>query len=350
MTFYDDLLFPPELSYGSSGGPGFGNVIQETPGGGIRSVIQRLDEPRGRWDVSFDRTPERLGTILSFARITHGSLHGFRFIDFHDFSTAPDGITAVSSSDATHRHVLGTGDGTTQHFNCTKIYSSGARSATRRIRKPMRSTEAASATDYFATGAAPATMHYVWKAGTLQTLTTHYTIDYELGQIVFVTAPTAGQVIEWAGYFCVPVRMGREADELLSVTRQNKNQSTTQTIGIVEDPDSTQPLFSERDPGGSTTLTATAADSLLLISFGLGQMVRINPDAAAAAPLPCRLPVEADWMRGGPLFSIANVGAVDSLAVQTSTGSAIATLGPGTLGMVFLARDAAGTGWHWMVA
>lgn len=350
MSFYDDLLFPTDLSYGSAGGPQFANLIQETPGG-ARAVVQRLNEPLGRWDINYKRGSAETAAILRFARVVHGAAHGFRFLDFNDFSTTPNGDTAFDTSTSSHRHQIGTGDGSTTTFGLVKTYTYGSRSASRRIRKPMRLTEAQAATnlDFLSALSAESDMHAIWINGTLKTLSTHYTIDYETGEVVFVTAPAAADVIEWAGYFTVPVRFGREVDDLLQVTKSSKATSETQTISLVEDPDSTVALFPERDPGGSSTLVAASTDSLLLISFGLGSVIRVNPDAAAASPLPCKMPVEADWMRGR-LFTISNHGTVDSLAIQTSAGAAITTLAPGEMADFYLTRDAAGTGWYWLAA
>jgi hypothetical protein len=355
MSFYDDILFPAALAEGSAGGPSFGNVIQETPSG-TRAVIQRRLEPQGRWDLSLDRPPKELAELLRFARVVHGSLHGFRFVDFNDFTSAPDGLTAVASGTASHRHVIGTGDGSATRFPIQKLYAYGSRSVSRRIRKPLRLSEAqeiaADVPGYFESGtpATEAAMHFVWQNSTLKTLSTHYSIDYETGEVVFVSAPTAGHAIEWAGYFAVPVRFGREADELLSVTRQSVAQSTASTVSLIEDTTSTAILHHERDPGGASTWTAGASDAQRLIAFANGRLQIIQPDAASASPLPCKVPAEAEWMLGGPLFTVRNSGAVDSLALQTSAGAAIATIAPGELVDVFLARDAAGTGWDWVVA
>ncbi len=105
MSFYDDILFPAALAEGSAGGPSFGNVIQETPSG-TRAVIQRRLEPQGRWDLSLDRPPKELAELLRFARVVHGSLHGFRFVDFNDFTSAPDGLKAIPQPPATHVRCL----------------------------------------------------------------------------------------------------------------------------------------------------------------------------------------------------------------------------------------------------
>lgn len=351
MSFYDDLLFPPAISYGATGGPGFGNVVQSTPSG-LRAVIQRQAEGLGRWDISLDRPPKEMSELQAFARITHGSLHGFRLIDFNDFTSAPDGLTTVSSSDSTHRHAIGTGDGTTTRFPISKTYTFGSRSISRRLRKPMRLSEATEAADYFESGppTAASSMHFVWQDGTLKTLSTHYSIDYETGEAVFVTAPTSGHVVEWAGYFCVPVRFSPESDQLIGVTRQSRGQSTTPTLGLVEDIVETAMIFPWRDPGGSTTYTAGASEAQVLVQWSMGAHVRINPDAASASPLPVKLPAEAEWMRGGPLFTIANSGASDSIALQNSAGAAIVTIAPGEIAQVWLSRDSAGTGWYWLTA
>ena len=51
----------------------------------------------------------------------------------------------------------------------------------------------------------------IYKAGTLQTLTTHYTISSS-GLVTFVTAPTAGQALTWSGTYYWRCRF--ETDQL----------------------------------------------------------------------------------------------------------------------------------------
>lgn len=348
MTFLDTLLFPTELSYGSSGGPRFGNIIQTTPGG-RRTVIQRGSEAPLAWQVRFKRLEEYTSQILSLARVTHGALHGFRFLDWNDFSTGDNHTGVVSAADTDHRHELGVGDGTTTRFALAKVYSYSGSTRTRRIRKPMRLAEAQASSNRFLSAiTTEAAMHSVFIDGVAETINVDFSIDYEAGEVVFVTAPAVAEVVEWAGYFVVPANFGPRVDEQLALIAQSYSEREFETIDVVEQNQATTQIVPERPPGGASYYAESATATQRLISFADGLLIRINADAAAAAPFPVKLPVEAEWMLGGPLFHIVNEGTVDTINVQRSTGAAIVALAPGYRAAFWLARNLADTDYAWV--
>ena len=57
----------------------------------------------------------------------------------------------------------------------------------------------------------------IYKAGVLQTVTTHYTYDANLAKVTFVAAPAAAAALTWSGTF---YRRCRFAEDGLSLTRR----------------------------------------------------------------------------------------------------------------------------------
>lgn len=347
MTFLDTVLFPTELSYGSQGGPRFGNVVQVTPQGRI-GIVQRVDDPPMAWSISFKHDAEATAAILSLARIAQGSLNGFRFIDFLDFSTATDHQSQFSLVETSHRHLIGVGDGTTTRFPLSKTYSYGSHTKVRRIRKPLRLAEAQQARniDFLNEAAAVSDVHAVWLGGVSQTIGATVSIDYETGELVFGTAPGSSVEIHWAGYFAVPVRFGQNVDEQLRLITVNYAQREFDSIDLVEDTKEMAPLVAERYPGGASRFVSVSGETVRTISFADGLLIEINPDAATASPLPVRLPAITAAILGGPLFHILNIGSTDSLAVQTSAGAAVLTIGPGQRAEFWAGHDGSG-GYVW---
>lgn len=349
MTFLDEAIFPTEIAYGSSGGPQFGNVIQRTPAGRV-SVLQRTIDPPSKWSVRWNRTPSSSSSVLTFARVTHGALHGFRFVDFNDFSSTPEHVTAWSASTSAHRHEIGVGDGTTVRFPIQKVYGAGGSTKARRIRKPMRLTEAQATTANSILSAltAESQMHAVWQNGVQKTLTTHFTIDYETGEVVFASAPSVGHVIEWAGYFVCAARFGPNADQQLSQIAQSYAERTFDEIDIEEIVEATSMLVPERFGGGASYYTEGASATQRILGFGDGELVQIDADAVTPAPFPVKLPALAAWMEGGPLFRIVNIGASKTLQIQSSTGTALLTVAAGDTVEMWVGQNSAGTGQEWV--
>lgn len=348
MSFLDDVVFPTEINYGSSGGPSFASVIQRTPAGRV-SVIQRVADPASKWSVRWKRQPQHAGTILSFVRVTEGAAHGFRFLDFNDYSTTPEHIGAWSASTSSHRHEIGVGDGSTTRFPLVKTYSYGSSTKTRRIRKPMRLAEAQAVSnlDVLSSLLTESDVHAVWLNSTLKTVSTHYSIDYETGEIVFVSAPTLGQVVEWAGYFMVPARFGPGTDEKVTLIAENYGERSFDELEIEEIVEATANLVPERMGMGSSYFIEEAAATQRVLSLADGEFVLVDADATSPSPFPLKLPVVATWMQGGAWFRIVNVGGSKNVQVQDSAGSGIVTLSAGDTVEMRVGINSAGTGSEW---
>lgn len=349
MAFHDTAFLPVEYSYGSAGGPSHETVIQQTPNG--RALrIARSDDPIMRYEIDLrvlDENHIRIGPLINFVRARRGSLHGFRLMDFADYSTNETHIGQIDVDDLDARHEIGVGDGTQAVFTLAKIYTDSGESVTRRIEKPMRIAEANTITKISWLKTATRTI-WVWVDGTLKTEGTHYTVDYANGKITFVTPPTLGQSVKWAGYFAVPVFFGPEVDKFLRISASSYAERQTDTITMIETKQDTAYLAMERDPRGAKRWVVSAATVVHQLSFYDGQTQLFNADAVGAS-IDINLPEAADWMLGGPLFFIGNNGSTQNLVVKTYGGAAtLFTLAPSASASLFLCPDGSG-GYDWVI-
>lgn len=162
--------------------PVYSSIVQrESSGRELRVNTQTAARYKYRLSYDFLRQDysggDELATLSNFFATHRGSWDSFLFTD-------PKESTYAGA-------FLGTGDGTTTVFYMRD-------SSFERIG---------------AANGAPA----IYKAGALQTLTTHYTQDLTTGKITFVTAPTAGQALTWDGSFYRRVRF---ASDEMSVSRR----------------------------------------------------------------------------------------------------------------------------------
>lgn len=131
MAFHEQR-FPLRLSLTSSGGPGRQtDIVSLSNGREARNRRWRFS--RRRYDVgSALRSVADLYAVLEFFEARGGQLHGFRFRDPVDFSSArPD--EAVTPLD----QWIGTGDGVTAAFQLVKAYGDGAAVELRPVVKPV---------------------------------------------------------------------------------------------------------------------------------------------------------------------------------------------------------------------
>lgn len=348
MAFHDTAVFPPEISHGTRGGPSHRNIIQRLPDGRM-NVIVTGPGPLMRFDVA-DRAKqhEHISQVIQFARARRGSGYGFRFLDYFDFSTHPDGFSRVAVDEPTHRHEIGVGDGSKTVFRLSKTYGEEGTQVVRRIEKPMRLSEAQAIGHLYLGSIASGSLHFVFVDGTPQGEGVQYSIDYEIGEIVFSVAPPAASVIEWAGYFFVPARFGPEVDEILDASLDAHNVGSVETLTIIEDPQDFATLALERDPGGATYEVVAEGTTQVLRSMSDGHLHQIDPDAVGT-DLPVILPKAHAHLMGRPPMRFVNAGATHNLLLtDRDTSATVLTLQPGQIVSMFLVPDLAGTGMEWI--
>ena len=132
MPAFHETLFPIEIAHGSSGGPERRTEIV-TLASGREERNTRWAHSRRRYDAGYGiKTLEALSQVVAFFEERRGRLHGFRWRDRLDHSSAAPGI-AVTRLDQT----IGTGDGDTATFLLKKAYGAVFEPYFRPIAKPV---------------------------------------------------------------------------------------------------------------------------------------------------------------------------------------------------------------------
>ncbi|MGH1367264.1 MAG: phage distal tail protein, Rcc01695 family [Maritimibacter sp.] len=182
MNFHD-VRFPPNLSFGSIGGPERRTEVV-TLANGFEERNTPWAHSRRRFDAGLGmRSLDDVETLIAFFEARRGQLFGFRWKDWSDFKSSLP-LDDPSFTD----QVIGEGDGQRTTFQLSKTYASGAFSYARPIEKPVAGTV------------------HVGIQGDLLTETVHYSVDAASGYVTLFDAPPEGAQIT-AGYeFDVPVR------------------------------------------------------------------------------------------------------------------------------------------------
>jgi len=132
MTAFHEVLFPLDIALRSAGGPERRTDIVSF-GSGREERNARWAHSRRRFDAGYGvKTLDALRSVVAFFEERRGRLHGFRWRDRLDCSSAAGG-DAVSPLD----QGIGLGDGTTATFALVKTYGSAHAPYQRPIAKPV---------------------------------------------------------------------------------------------------------------------------------------------------------------------------------------------------------------------
>lgn len=299
MTFYENIVFPVNPSYGSGAGPGFNTSLIESDSG-VETAIQRRSESKHVFDAAFHvREKSDVYDVLSLYRRVGGVSGGFLYQDLADYTSTTkgrlwgdDSPAAISDND----QVLGTGDGTTVDFQLVKTYGTATPQYVRRILKPVSGTVVV-ALDGVPTASG-------------------WSVDTTTGIVTFTSAPGVGVIVS-AGYeFRVPVRFGIEVDQLLQGTIETWGDAEIPQIPMVEILAPSQ--YNERRMwGGATFLTVSADTNLSLLT---AQFWSVDPQSGG---LKLNLPAKASTPLGPDIFTIHNASGSNSIDVYDSDTAAL---------------------------
>ncbi len=170
------------------GGPTFATEIAITRAG-HEQRNETHSRSRHRFDFSHDiKSTELFLLVDAHFRMARGRLHKWRARDWADYKCDRSAGALVDLTATTFQlhKVYGTVVGFQEARRITRIFEE----------RPVR----------------------VWKNGSLQTLTTHYTVDVETGIVTFVTPPGVA-VLECEFWFDVPCRY--DTDELQATLVQH---------------------------------------------------------------------------------------------------------------------------------
>jgi uncharacterized protein (TIGR02217 family) len=197
MAAFHEVRFPPEISYGASGGPGYLTTVVATASGHEHRNANWA-AARGKWDVASGlRDRAHVAELIAFFRARRGRAHGFRFKDWTDYQASAQ--------------VLGTGNGSLKTFQLVKNYVSGGVTESRIIAKPVAGTVK------------------VYRNGVLAS--SGVSVDTTIGVVTFSTAPSAGVIVTADYEFDVPVRF--DTDQM-DVTIETYNLGNWGQVPIVE--------------------------------------------------------------------------------------------------------------------
>jgi uncharacterized protein (TIGR02217 family) len=198
MSFHE-ILFPEDISYGSSGGPAFNTTIIELTSGHEQRNIN-WSEAKATYEAQHGiKTRAQMQDLIDFFWARNGRAYGFRYKDWADFQLVGEAI--------------GTGDGVKTAFQVIKTYEPAGYPYVRTIRKIN-----------------PATL-VVYNNAVLVPQPAGCTVDNNTGIVTFAVAPIAGHVITVVGEFHVPVRF--DIDDM-KVTQDQWEVMSWPSIPIVE--------------------------------------------------------------------------------------------------------------------
>jgi uncharacterized protein (TIGR02217 family) len=184
-TAFHDVLFPLDIALRSAGGPERRTEIVAL-GSGREERNARWAHSRRRYDAGYGiKTFEALSQAVAFFEERRGRLHGFRWRDRLDRSSAAPGV-AIAPTD----QPIGAGDGETAQFQLFKTYGELHAPYRRPIVKPV-----------------PGSVR-VAVGGVEANEGTAFTCDATTGIVTFLPGhvPTGGAFVTAGFSFDVPVR------------------------------------------------------------------------------------------------------------------------------------------------
>lgn len=180
MPDFHEVTFPLDIALGASGGPERRTDVVLL-GSGREERNARWAHSRRRYDAGYGvKSLAGLQAVIAFFEERRGRLHGFRFRDRLDCSSAQPGA-APSPTD----QEIGTGDGETVVFPLARIYGAGGTAYRRPGAKPVAGTVRVA-------------------VGGVET--GDFTVDAATGVVTLASAPAVGAAVAAGFLFEVPVR------------------------------------------------------------------------------------------------------------------------------------------------
>jgi len=197
MSSFHEVQFPPDISFGSTGGPGYSTGVVTTSSGGEQRN-QNWAQARCKYNVAHGvKNQKQLDILIAFFRARRGKAYGFRFKDWADF-------TGVKQSCSVF------GSGPPLVYQMQKTYTDAAGyTEVRTIYKPVVGTVK------------------VYINGSLQT--DGYTVDYATGRITFVEVPSGAVTADFE--FDIPCRF--DTDEM-PINIDNWSSYSWSGISVIE--------------------------------------------------------------------------------------------------------------------
>lgn len=123
---FHEVVFPTDISWGATGGPGYSTTVVMSDSGFEQRNINWV-EARMQWNVTHGiKTDEQLQELITFFRARKGKAYGFLFKDWADFQVESQTTPKIS--------------GQTNKYQLRKEYVDTARTEVRNITKPIAAT------------------------------------------------------------------------------------------------------------------------------------------------------------------------------------------------------------------
>jgi len=315
VSAFDEVDFPDDIAYGSSGGPTFSTgVIVVDSGGDERTA--RWQTPKKVYDAAYtQRTLSQIRTLLAFVIARKGAARGFRFKDFNDFTTAADHVGTPSDTDVE----IGIGDGSTRTFQLVKKYGSGSAITSWTITKPVTGTTVVSIDDVAQTSG--------------------WSVNLTVGWVVFTVAPAIGEVIKAGCEFRVPCWFAKSIDKELRAAIEEYDTGSITSIPI-EQGQIENEVDDDYPYRGSLEINPFSASYSLTLTDGF--VISLTPDTIG---LDVILPAVAGVPLGGPHFMIHNNDVTKSFNIVDETDTIVATVAAGEKKLIFLSNVGASRVW-----
>ncbi|RAI42612.1 DUF2460 domain-containing protein [Rhodoplanes roseus] len=192
MATFHEVLFPLDIALRSAGGPERRTEIV-TLGSGREERNARWAHSRRRYDAGYGtKTVAALSAVIAFFEERRGRLHGFRWRDRLDHSSA------ASAAPGPLDQPIGTGDGTTARFPLVKTYGGLHAPYRRPIEKPVAGSVR------------------IAVGGLVQAEGTQFACDPTTGLVTFLAGhvPASGAAVTAGFLFDVPVRFDTDYLEI----------------------------------------------------------------------------------------------------------------------------------------
>lgn len=317
---FDEIRFPVDLGFGTSGGPEFLTDIHESAGGQEERTARRSD-PKHQWNAAVGvRDMQDLSDLKKFFYARQGPNRGFRFKDPQDFRTGPtpwvdDEGTSHSATDVE----IGVGDGSTTQFQLIKKYTSGSITRNRSILKPVSGTT------------------LIEVDGTTQTDGVDFTVDTTTGIVTFTTAPSNTHSITAGFEFDVPCRFLNDDFES-NFEAYDQGSAVVPVVEILED----TTVADDFNWGGHLDISLSADRALAVTEARSYSIDAQSSNLNITLQDPTNLPA------GGPYFVIHNVGLTNAFNLKDHNDTTLLSVALGTSVTIVLYVEADGTTKGWI--
>ena len=229
-----EVTFPTDISYASSGGPGFSTTIVGLDTGAEQRV-SRWSKARRTFNVAYGvKTYSQLQEVIKFYISVKGAAYGFRYKDWTDFTTHVDGRSAYTFSDVALATNTTGGDVASGSFTCqlakryAVVQTDGSTTSVviRELNKPVpNKVKIGKKLEGSSTITEISSSNF-----SVNTATGVVTIN----EIVAGSGGGSGTTIYGGCEFDVPVRFSKEMDSVMNLTLDTFDTGSMDSIELVE--------------------------------------------------------------------------------------------------------------------